>query len=156
MNETTRQTRAALEDAVETGDSMLGDSINQGTRAVRQALDQRLKKMMDVVKKGAEQERVIRVNEEEILTFIPDNRTLSGIGPVLLGMLFLLILPGAAKVLASVFFLAGLGLFLLGYVFKAKVDVPDGYDGVECKTSLKQIAAMGRSWTSRESASALA
>lgn len=91
------------------------------------------------------------IDEEEILKFVPDKRNFAGIGPILLGFLFMILLPGFLKWFSLLFFGFGILLFLFRYLNNAKVDVPDGYAGVICdkgtpKTGNEGSAAQGRNW----------
>lgn len=119
------------------------------------ALEGAIQARMDrVVKRAAVQESLDKfagIDEEEILSYVPDKRDFSGAGPILLGLLALVLLPGPTKILAGFFFVFGVGLFLLRYVNAAKVDVPDGYEGVVCRFGSpmgksEAPAQTGRNW----------
>ncbi|MPZ16606.1 MAG: hypothetical protein GEV06_01640 [Luteitalea sp.] len=89
------------------------------------------------------------VNESEILSYVPDRRSISGIAAMSLGFFFLTVLPSSWKLLSILFFLAGVGYFLVGYVLNAKIDVPEGYEGVVCrygKPIPERKARRGRNW----------
>lgn len=115
----------------------------------------RLEEMVGVVSSSAEEtgmDKFTGVDEEDILTFVPDRRRLSGIGTLLLGLLFLALLPGVLKVVSLLFFATGLATFGWRYVSKAKVDVPDGYRGVICRKGKPmpgETAKVGRNWLFR-------
>ena len=129
----------------------LEDKISEGTNRLESVIQE---KMDRVVKRAAVQESLDKfagINEEEILTFVPDNRSWSGLSSILLGLLFAVILPGFLKVFSLFFFFFGFLFLLIGYVQNAKVDVPDGYDGVVChlgKPVSQQSAGSrkGRNW----------
>lgn len=111
-------------------------------------------RMKRVVQRASVQESLDKfagINEEEVLTYVPDKRNFAFAGPILLGLLVLVLFPGPTKILSFLFFLSGVGLFLLRYVNTAKVDVPDGYEGVVCRfgSPLSQAGASaqtGRNW----------
>lgn len=149
----TERPEQALGRAISQGpQSLLNAQIASGAAAVDGAVKARMAKM---VQRGAASyeslDKYAGINEEEILSFVPDRRDLSGIGPLLLGLLVLVLLPGAAKLLALLFFAAGILLFLLRYVNAAKIDVPDGYQGVVCRfgspvPATEAKASTGRNW----------
>ena len=132
--------------------AMLNQQIASSTKAVEGAVQARMKRMVQHGESAYESlEKYAGINEEEILSFVPDRRDFSGAGPLLLGLLVLVLLPGPAKLLALLFFAAAILLFLLRYVNAAKVDVPDGYQGVVCRlgSPLDQAesqARTGRNW----------
>lgn len=130
-------------------------TLEQQVRKREQALTGAVQARMDrVVKRAAIQESLDKfagIDEEEILTFVPDKRDFSGIGPVLLGLMVLVMFPGWLKSLALFFFMAGIFLFWLRYINAAKVDVPDGYKGVVCRFGSplnkgEANAKTGRNW----------
>jgi hypothetical protein len=140
-----------IEDLKKSTGDMIDSSISSGTQAVQEAIRVKLDSMMNKVAAKAEVslERFAGVNEEEILTFMPDRRSFAGIGPILLGLLLVIILPGFWKAASLLFFLSGGFLFLLAYVNNAKIDIPDGYEGVICKFGSpqeEQKARKGRNW----------
>ncbi len=63
----------------------------------------------------------VGVNESEILTYVPDRRSISGLAAMMLGFFFLPVLPPGVKLLSILFFLAGTAYFLVGYVVNAKI-----------------------------------
>lgn len=90
------------------------------------------------------------VDQEKILTFIPDRRDLGGAGPILLAIFFFTVLPGTLGYMVSVGSLfAGIMLFYITYLRHSRVDVPDGYSGVVCnfgKPDEQRTAQPGRTW----------
>ncbi len=130
-------------------------TLEQQVRKREKALTGAVQARMDrVVQRAAVQESLDKfagIDEEEILSFVPDKRDFSGIGPVLLGLLVLVMFPGWLKSLAFLFFIAGLFMFWLRYINAAKVDVPDGYEGVVCRfgsplSKGEATARTGRNW----------
>lgn len=151
MKETNRleQLNQALNNPFEVPN--FGAQAQQSAAALQVAVQERTRKMVARAQVQESLDKFAGIDEEEILTFIADRRDFSGIGPVLLGILALLILPGAAKGVAVFFFLSGAALFLLRYVNAAKVDVPDGYEGVVCRFGSplgrsEAQAQTGRNW----------
>lgn len=123
----------------------------QNFAALEGAIQARMKRVVDRASVQESLDKFAGIDEEEILTYVPDKRDFSGVGPVLLGFLSLVLLPGFAKIIAFFFFVAGIALFLLRYVNAAKVDVPDGYEGVVCRfgsplSSSEASAQAGRNW----------
>lgn len=130
-------------------------TLEQQVRKREQALAGAVQARMNrVVKRAAVQESLDKfagIDEEEILTYIPDKRDFSGMGPILLGLVVLVMFPGWLKGLAFFFFATGLFLFWLRYINAAKVDVPDGYQGVVCRFGSplgkgEAAAQTGRNW----------
>ena len=140
-----------LQRAEEQGSLSLEQQVRKREQALAGAVQARMNR---VVKRAAVQESLDKfagIDEEEILTYIPDKRDFSGIGPVLLGLVVLVMFPGWLKGLAFFFFAAGLFLFWLRYINAAKVDVPDGYQGVVCRfgsplSKGEAAAQTGRNW----------
>ena len=104
-----------VEDIKKSTGDMIDSSITTGAQAVQDTIRVKLDAMMSKVAAKAEMslDRFAGVNEEEILTFMPDRRSFAGIGPTLLGLLLLIILPGFWKAFSLLFFLFGALLFLL-------------------------------------------
>src|SRR5262245_58528824 len=97
--------------------SMLDRQIATSAQAVEGGVNARMAKMVQRGESAYESlEKYAGINEEEILTFVPDRRDFSGAGPLLLGLLALVLLPGASKLLALLFFTAAVLLFWLRYV----------------------------------------
>jgi hypothetical protein len=131
----------------------LEDGITAGADKIQEVIQDKLGRMLNVVTKSTSTkqslDRFAGVNEEEILTFNPDKRSFAGAGPLLLGILCLLIFPGILKLAAVVLFIAAIIFFLVGYVNNAKVDIPDGYEGVKGyygKPLPDEKANSGRTW----------
>ena len=140
MDETTQEGRALAERA-----------LGAGAERASQAVQERLTRIVGVVEKatGGDIRRFVGVNESEILTYVPDRRSISGLAAMMLGFFFLTVLPPSWKILSILFFLAGFAYFLVGYVMNAKIDVPDGYEGVVCRFGRPvrdRKARRGRNW----------
>ncbi len=146
------QVKNNLKDAIELS---AREVFEQQTQESAAAIEGKVRARTErVVQRAQVQESLDKfagINEEEILSYLPDRRDFSGAGPILLGLLILVILPGPAKVLSLLFFLSGVILFLVRYVNAAKVDVPDGYEGVVCRfgaplSKTEASAQTGRNW----------
>lgn len=127
------------------------ESFGAGVTELEGMIQDRMQRVVSRARVKESLDKFAGINEEEILTFVPDKRSLSGIGTMILGLLFLVLLPGAAKVLALFFFLLGGVIFALGYGRNAKVDVPEGFEGVVCRfgeplTRAEGKASRGRNW----------
>jgi regulator of protease activity HflC (stomatin/prohibitin superfamily) len=125
--------------------------LGTGAERASQAVQERLARIVGVVEKasGGDIRRFAGVNESEILTYVPDRRSISGLAAMTLGFFFLLLLPSGWKLLSLLFFLAGVAYFLVGYVMNAKIDVPEGYEGVVCRFGRplpEHKASRGRNW----------
>lgn len=146
-----RAGREVAEDAAAQGRAALEQAVGQGAAKASEAIKARLARIVGVAEKatGADLRRFAGVNESEILTYVPDRRSISGVAAMSLGFFFLTILPSSWKMLSILFFLAGLGYFLVGYVMNAKIDSPEGYEGVVCrfgKPIPSRKANRGRNW----------
>ncbi|MPY90373.1 MAG: hypothetical protein GEU99_20930 [Luteitalea sp.] len=133
------------------GRAVVERAMNAGAERASQAVEERLTRIVGVVEKatGGDIQRFAGVNESEILSYVPDRRSISGVAAMSLGFFFLTVLPSSWKLLSILFFLAGLGYFLVGYVLNAKIDVPEGYEGVVCrygKPIPERKARRGRNW----------
>ena len=132
----------------------LDELLESGSREVEAAVNRKLEGMVGAVKRGVSEGdlgRFGRVDEERILTFMPDKRRLSGLGLFTLGLLTLVLLPGLLKLLSVPGLLLG-GLVFAGRNFSnARVDVPDGYAGVVCRYGKPtgRRAHAGRNWLYR-------
>ena len=127
------------------------DGIREDSARVENLINERLSNMLNMVSTSGKQtlSKFVDVNEDEILTFIPDRRSFGAIGPALLGVLCLLLLPGYLKLAAVIFFLYAAASLVLGYILQAKVDIPDGFEGVVGKFGKPlpdQVAKPGRNW----------
>jgi len=139
-DEATQEGRAAAERA-----------LGAGAERASQQVQARLSRIVGVVEKatGGDIRRFVGVNESEILTYVPDRRSISGLAAMTLGFFFLVVLPPGWKVLSILFFFAGFAYFLIGYVMNAKIDVPEGYEGVVCRFGRPlpdRKARRGRNW----------
>jgi hypothetical protein len=133
MNEIKQQVLGAVQSIRSEAEAAARDQLSQRVTSLETAVQER---MARVVQRGATQESLDKfagINEEEILSFVPDKRDFAGLGPFFFGLVLLSLLPGYAKIASLPFFFFAVGLFLLGYVFRAKVDVPDGFEGVICR-----------------------
>ena len=132
----------------------LDELLESGSREVEAAVNRKLEGMVGAVKRGVSEGdlgRFGRVDEERILTFMPDKRRLSGLGLFTLGLLTLVLLPGLLKLLAVPGLLLGGLVFAGRYLSNARVDVPDGYAGVVCRYGkpVGRRAHAGRNWLYR-------
>lgn len=151
MKELKQQLTGAIQTVRTGAEEAVRDQVAAQVATLETAVQERMKR---VVQRGAQQESLDKfagINEEEILSFVPDKRDFSGTGPVFLGLLVLVLLPGYAKLFSLAFFLVGAALVLGGYVWRSKVDVPDGYEGVICRfgspiSGSSGRAAKGRNW----------
>ena len=142
----------------ELGDKILQDgravaerALGAGAERASEAVQQRLTRIVGVVEKatGGDIRRFVGVNESEILTYVADRRSISGLAAMMLGFFFLTVLPPGVKLLSILFFLVALGYFFVGYVMNAKIDVPEGYEGVVChfgRPLQDRKARRGRNW----------
>lgn len=126
----------------------LREAAEQGTKRVTEAINERLKTFAGVARKTTSEENFAGVNESEILKFVPDRRTISGSAALFLGLFFLVILPGGLKLASVLFFAFGAFHFIVGYILKAKVDVPDGFTPVSCRFGepVERHVHKGRNW----------
>ncbi|GEM_PF-2329246 len=143
--------REVVETVSAEGRDALQQAVGEGAARATKAIEARLSKIVGVAEKatGADLRRFAGVNESEILTYVPDRRSISGLAAMSLGFFFLTVLPSNWKLLSALFFLAGLGYFLVGYVMNAKIDSPEGYEGVVCrfgKPISERKANRGRNW----------
>ena len=146
-----RHLAQAADEILQEGRAAADRALGAGADRAAQAVQARLSRIVGVVEKatGGDIRRFAGVNESEILTYVPDRRSMSGLAAMMLGFFFLTVLPSSWKVLSLLFFLAGLVYFLIGYVMNAKVDVPEGYEGVVCRFGrplADRQARRGRNW----------
>jgi hypothetical protein len=146
-----RHLAEAVDEAAQEGRVAAERVVGAGAERASHIIQQRLTRIVGVVEKatGGDIRRFVGVNESEILTYVPDRRSISGLSAMMLGFFFLTVLPSGLKLLSILFFLAGLGYFLVGYVMNAKIDVPEGYEGVVCrfgKPLRDRQARRGRNW----------
>ena len=139
------------EQAAQEGRAAVERAVGAGAERASQAVQARLSRIVGVVEKatGGDMRRFAGVNESEILTYLPDRRSISGGAALALGFFFLVVLPSGWKLVSVVFFLASLAYFLIGYVMNAKIDVPEGYEGVVCRFGRPvrdRQARRGRNW----------
>lgn len=150
-----RQMKEALKETLkDTAEQVLSGATKQvlGNPAksvddVQSAIESRLRHIVQTVTSASAQSRnrFAGVNEEEILKFVPDRRSFSGIGNALLGLLLLLLLPGWWKVVSLLLFAIAAFNFLLRYVNNSKIDVPDGFEGVVCRYGIPLSGEEGKS-----------
>src|SRR5918994_1295347 len=146
-----RHLAEVADETLTAGRAAVERAVGAGAEKASQAVQARLTRIVGVVEKATSGDirRFAAVNESEILTYVPDRRSISGLGAMALGFFFLTVLPEGWKPLSVFFFLAGLGYFLVGYVMNAKIDVPEGYEGVVArfgKPSPDRKAGRGRNW----------
>ena len=133
----------------------LEEILDSGSREVEAAVGLRLEQMLGAVKRNVQEGDLSRfrsVDEERILSFVPDKRRPSGLGLFTLGLLLLVLLPGWLKAVAAPVLLLGVLVFAWRYLSNARVDVPDGYTGVLCrygKPIQGRQAHTGRNWLTR-------
>ena len=133
----------------------LEEILDSGSREVEAAVGRKLDQMLGSVKRGVQEGDLSRfksVDEERILSFVPDKRRPSGLGLFTLGLLALVLLPGWLKVLSLPGLFLGTLVFVGRYLNNARVDVPDGYTGVLCrygKPIAGRTAKTGRNWLFR-------
>lgn len=146
-----RHASELAERALQEGRVAADRAIGTGAERASQAVQTRLSRIVGVVEKATSGDirRFAGVNESEILTYVPDRRSLSGLAAMMLGFFFLTVLPSGLKLLSLLFFMAAAAYFLLGYVRNAKIDVPEGYEGVVCRFGkpVRDLKARrGRNW----------
>lgn len=146
-----RAVERLVEEAAQEGRATAERALGAGAERASQAIQERLTRIVGVVEKatGGDIRRFVGVNESEILTYVPDRRSISGLAAMMLGFFFLTVLPPGWKVLSILFFLGGFVYFVVGYVMNAKVDVPEGYEGVVCRFGRPlrdRKARRGRNW----------
>lgn len=140
-----------LDSVQERAEDSLKGQIDSGAQKLEGIIQDRMQRVVDQAKVQESLDKFADINEEEILTFVADKRNFGGIGPILLGVLFLILLPGFLKWASLLFFGFGFILFYTRYVGNAKIDVPDGYAGVVChkgkpQTGTQARATRGRNW----------
>jgi regulator of protease activity HflC (stomatin/prohibitin superfamily) len=140
-----------VDDVAQEGRAAADRALGAGAERASQAIQERLTRIVGVAEKatGGDIRRFAGVNESEILTYVPDRRSISGLSAMMLGFFFLTVLPPSWKGLSILFFLAGIAYFLVGYVMNAKIDVPEGYEGVVCRFGRPlrdRKARRGRNW----------
>ena len=138
----------------ENAKNSLDELLEGGSREVEVAVSRKLEQMVGAVKRGVSEgdlRRFGKVDEERILTFVPDKRRLSGLSLITLGLLMLILLPSFLKLLALPVLLLGGLVFAGRYLSNARVDVPDGYAGVICRYGKPtgRNAHSGRNWLRR-------
>jgi len=151
MQELKQQLTGAVQSIRDEAENEVKDQIANRVSNLEIAVQERMDR---VVERGAMQESLDKfagIDEEEVLSYVPDRREFSGVGPVFLGLLVLVLLPGWGKLLSLFFFLVGALLIFRGYLWRCKVDVPDGYEGVICRygspvQGAAGRAAKGRNW----------
>ena len=125
------------------------DQLQSGMTKVEGAIKDKMDRVIERASVQESLEKFAGIDEEEILTFVPDKRNFSGIGSFLLGVLLLVLLPGFTKWLSLPFFTSGIFLLIARYLANAKVDVMDGYSGVVCHFGSPISSEAGESRTGR-------
>lgn len=148
--------KAVLNDTLaaagKTAANAVTDIAHEGARQADDFIKNRVGKMADMVHATARkshEDNFVGIDESAILRFVPDRRSLSGIGPFCLAIFLLFALSGAWKVLAIIPLFAALAVFGIGYVWQSKVQIDEGYDGVICEKGQPVAGAkpdMGRNW----------
>lgn len=126
INDAVNQVRSGVEESLQT-------HISEGADLLDGAIQKKMKRVVERASVQESLDKFAGIDEEQILTFVPDRRSFSGIGTILLGLLFAVLLPSVFKALSVPFFFVGVILFATRYMNNAKVDVPDGYEGVVCR-----------------------
>lgn len=140
----------AATDLIETAEDALAEDLQAGGVRLQAAIRDRIGGMVSQVSRSLEERsaRFVGVNEDEMLTYVADRRSINGVGALLIGLLLLVLLPSSISWLAAFAFLGAIVQFLLGYVLQAKVDIPEGFEGVVCQFGqpLTEKAHRGRNW----------
>src|SRR5688572_29925574 len=136
-----------IEKHIREGTQTVLDGAADKVDEVQAAIEDRLRDIVQTVTSTSAQSRnrFAGVNEDDILKFIPDRRNFSGIGNMLLALLVLLLLPGSLKLISIVFFALAAFNFFVGYINNAKIDVPDGFEGVICRYGIPLSGEEGKS-----------
>ncbi len=147
---TARKAAARLaQDAADTVEQQIGKFSQDAALRSKSRLDRVLATIGDL-RKSSETSATLRgVDENEILSYVPDQRSLSGISWILLAVFVSVVTPQGFGWLASPLYLAGACLFLYGYVWHSKVDIGEGYSGVSCRfgeADKASSAHRGRNW----------
>ncbi len=146
--------RAAIGRAKEVGEEMAHDAVARGRAEAQSFIEERLSRYVRTVRDVSEGPKgggsdFKGIDERSVLSFVPDDRSISGVAPLLLGVFVLIALPGAWKSLSILFVLAAAASAFFGYVWRSKVDIPEGFSGVHCKKGEPDTAAgthAGRNW----------
>lgn len=135
MNKLVDTARSSLSDAIQKGSEAAADIIQAGQEEASTFIKDRLNKMTAMVDKeeaNRTSNSFVGINEEAILSYVHDKRSISGVAPLLLGIFLAVALPDGWGFLSLLFFMAFLASAFYGYVWQSKVDIPEGYDGVVC------------------------
>ena len=92
-----------VEQVAQDGRAAAERAIGAGAERASEAVQARLSRIVGVVEKATAGDirRFVGVNESEILTYVPDRRSLSGLAALMLGFFFLIVLPPGLKVLSA-------------------------------------------------------
>jgi len=147
--------KVGFDRAREIGEEIAGDAVTRGREEADKFIRERLNRYVDTVRNvsgGSRKEGgkdFKGIDESSVLTFVPDDRSISGVAPLLLGLFCLVALPGGWKFLSLIFIFAAAAFAFFGYVWQSKVDIPEGFSGVLCNKgepdSNKEMPA-GRQW----------
>lgn len=151
---TSEKTNSLATNITEAGRDAATGIIAAGQEAATAFIKERLNRMTAVVEAS---EKAVRsgennfsgINEEAILSFVHDKRSIAGVGPLLLGIFLAATLPNGWGLLSIPFFAAFLLIAFFGYVWPSRVDISEGYEGVVCvKGAPDKNAASktGRNW----------
>ena len=90
------------DEAAQEGRAAVERALGAGSERAARAVEARLSRIVGVVEKatGGDIRRFAGVNESEILTYVPDRRSLSGLAAMTLGFFFLTVLPSSWKMLS--------------------------------------------------------
>jgi hypothetical protein len=153
--ETSNKIRQAVADfttkAVEAGEEAIKSVVDAGQVEVSDFVRTRLEQMAAVVESSAKSkaDSFLGIKESAILTFVHDKRTISGTGAFLFGIFLAVALPNGWGILSIPFFITGLVMAYIGYVWPSKVDIVEGEQGVVCikgAPDKNQTAKLGRNW----------
>ncbi len=153
MNHRQRVREAVQEGAehlVEETENMLTHTLKTSGKDLEQSIRARIGEMVNLVNESAKSQRdkFVGVNDDDLLTYVADRRNFNGVGAVLISLLILLILPGWLKWLAVATLIWAAVQFFFGYIWKSKVDIAEGFDGVVCQFGkpLQESSQRGRNW----------
>lgn len=140
--------------AKEIGEELTADAVARVRLEADEFIRDRLKKMSQTVRDVAGKSKAdggdfTGIDERSVLTFVPDQRSIAGVAPLLVGVFCLIVLPGMWKFAALLFvFIAAVAAFF-GYVWQSHIDIPEGFSGVLChkgEPDLTKTTHTGRNW----------
>jgi hypothetical protein len=138
-----------LKDVTDTVENSVSQNIsevtNQVNQRIRSVIEGSARKASDSIKE------IASIDEKSILTYIDDRRQFSGLSSIFLALFLFILLPGWMAWLPAMVLVYGIITLYIFYVWRAKVDIPDGYEGVNTffgrpVTDEKKKAKKGRNW----------